>query len=270
MLATTTTVTRPHRRVPAGCGGFGFSDGDDPVTPAPVPTSRRPPTRPASAHVVTSPSVLGSAHGDRPTEAGTGDENRTVRLQRVTVPPSRPRRAGATGHTRNNPTAPRGPGAPGRPPATASFWSDGDRYLRRLARDNQTIYNEYDPPDSYAGTWRYCGSYRRAERPSCRRRPDVAPFHTRTRQSQQPDGTVYVIRGDRLRETRHRQRGRAGRTRHLSPTSLSQGSSATTGPSTRRSRTAATRSRHQNCSVSGLGTRRRAATVARQAQSTPG
>ncbi len=98
----------------------------------------------------------------------------------------------------------RGPAAPvllGRPPATASFWSDGDTYLRRLVRDNQTIYNEYDPPDSYAGTWRYWVHAAALNgRPAADVTRTVAPFHTRTLQPQQSDGTTYVIRGDRLRE----------------------------------------------------------------------
>jgi hypothetical protein len=98
----------------------------------------------------------------------------------------------------------RGHAAPvllGRPPATASFWSDGDTYLRRLVRDNRTIHNEYDPPDSYAGTWRYWVHTAALNgRPAADVTRTVAPFHTRTLQSQQSDGTVYVIRGDRLRE----------------------------------------------------------------------
>lgn len=196
--------------VTAGCGGFGFGDNDDsptPVTPAQVPTDSVT-AYPAGVGStgVTSPSLLGSAHGDRLN--GTGymvTMNRTVRYANGSLRSHlRVHVALDANRTYLANISVRGHAAPvllGRPPATASFWSDGDTYLRRLVRDNQTIYNEYDPPDSYAGTWRYWVHTAALNgRPAADVTRTVAPFHTRTRQSQQPDGTVYVIRGDRLRE----------------------------------------------------------------------
>ena len=196
--------------VTAGCGGFGFSGGDDPsasVTPAPVPTSSAT-TYPAGVGStgVTSPSLFGSAHGDRLNGTGyTLTMNRTVRYANGSLRSHlRVHVALDANRTYLTNISVRGHAAPvllGRPPATASFWSDGDTYLRRLVRDNQTIYNEYDPPDSYAGTWRYwVHSAALNGRPAADVTRTVAPFHTRTTRSQQSDGTAYVIRGDRLRE----------------------------------------------------------------------
>lgn len=194
--------------VTAGCGGFGFS-GDDSsatVTPAPVPTSSAT-TYPAGVGPtgVTSPTLLGSAHGDRLNGTGyTLTMNRTVRYANGSLRSHlRVHVALDANRTHLANISVRGHAAPvllGRPPATASFWSDGDTYLRRLVRDNRTIHNEYDPPDSYAGTWRYWVHTAALNgRPAADVTRTVAPFHTRTLQSQQSDGTVYVIRGDRLR-----------------------------------------------------------------------
>ncbi|KAA9399089.1 hypothetical protein Har1130_12850 [Haloarcula sp. CBA1130] len=194
----------------AGCGGFGFSDADDsstPVTPAPVPTgSVTPYPVGVGSTGVTSPSLLGSAHGDRLNGTGyTLTMNRTVRYANGSLRSHlRVRVALDANRTHLANISVRGHAAPvllGRPPATASFWSDGDTYLRRLVRDNQTVYNEYDPPDSYAGTWRYwVHSAALNGRPAADVTRTVAPFNTRTLQSQQSNGTVYVIRGDRLRD----------------------------------------------------------------------
>ncbi|EMA28924.1 DUF7537 family lipoprotein [Haloarcula japonica] len=196
--------------VTAGCGGFGFSGGDESsasVTPAPVPTDAAT-TYPAGVGPtgVTSPSLLGSAHGDRLNGTGyTLTMNRTVRYANGSLRSHlRIQVALDANRTYLTDISVRGHAAPvllGRPPATASFWSDGDTYLRRLVRDNQTVYNEYDPPDSYAGTWRYWVHAAALNgRPAVDVTRTVAPFHTRTLQSQQSDGTVYVVRGDRLRE----------------------------------------------------------------------
>ncbi|MHC3379757.1 hypothetical protein [Haloarcula sp. H-GB5] len=196
--------------VTAGCGGFGFSGGDGsptPVTPAPVPTDSGT-TYPAGVGStgVTSPSLLGSAHGGRLNGTGyTLTMNRTVRYANGSLRSHlRVHVALDANRTHLANISVRGHAAPvllGRPPATASFWSNGDTYLRRLVRDNQTVHNEYDPPDSYAGTWRYWVHAAALNgRPAADVTRTVAPFHTRTLQPQQSDGTVYVIRGDRLRE----------------------------------------------------------------------
>jgi hypothetical protein len=195
--------------VTAGCGGFGLTGGDESsatVTPAPVPTSSTT-TYPAGVGPtgVTSPSLLGSVHGDHLNGTGyTLVTNRTVRYANGSLRSQlRIRVAVDANRTHLATVSVRGPGAPvllGRPPATASFWSNGDTYLRRLTRDNRTVYNEYDPPDSYAGTWRYW-VYTAAlnGRPAADVARTVEPFHTRTAGARRADGTAYVIRGDRLR-----------------------------------------------------------------------
>lgn len=51
-----------------------------------------------------------------------------------------------------------GPHAPlflGVPPARATFWSDGETYVRRFSRADETTYNQFVPPDNHVGTWRY-------------------------------------------------------------------------------------------------------------------
>ncbi|MDS0221811.1 hypothetical protein NDI54_10680 [Haloarcula sp. S1AR25-5A] len=193
----------------AGCGGFGFGSVDGPstpVTPAPVPTSTESTYPPGVGSTgVTNPSRLGSVHGDHLNETGyTLVTNRTVRYPNGSLR-SQLRISVAVDANRTYLAniSIRGPEAPvllGRPPATASFWSDGDTYLRRLTRDNRTIYNEYDPPDSYAGTWRYW-VYTAAltGRPAADVTRTISPFQTRTAEVRRADGTAYVVRGDQLR-----------------------------------------------------------------------
>lgn len=51
-----------------------------------------------------------------------------------------------------------GPNAPvflGRPPANGTYWSNGSVYVRKLTRDDETTYNEFEGPNSGAGTWQY-------------------------------------------------------------------------------------------------------------------
>ena len=43
----------------------------------------------------------------------------------------------------------------GTPPARAAFWSEGQTYLRRFSRGNETTYNQFEPPDGHVGSWRY-------------------------------------------------------------------------------------------------------------------
>jgi hypothetical protein len=55
-------------------------------------------------------------------------------------------------------TATAGPDGPlflGSPPAAAEYWSNGTVYVRALTRDGRTTYNQFSPPDSFVGTWRY-------------------------------------------------------------------------------------------------------------------
>lgn len=143
----------------AGCAGFGLGDGGEEVTPAPVPETASLPPGIGSDGVVR-PALLGRAH--EATLEGTGYTLIATRTQtypngslrsrlsvRIELAPNRSHRVDLSV---------RGPGGPviiGRPPADATFWSDGDRYLRRLERDNRTVYNEYQRPDGYTGTWTF-------------------------------------------------------------------------------------------------------------------
>jgi len=195
--------------VTAGCSGFAFGGGDRPVstvTPAPVPSDD------AGAYPVglgpdgvTSPSLLGAAHADALNGTSyTLRMTRTVRYANGTLRSDlRIEVALDADRTHFANVSVRGHAAPvllGRPPASASFWSDGDVYLRRLTRDNRTIYNEYEPPDSYAGTWRYWVHTAALNgRPSADVTQTVAPFQTRTDRAATGDGTEYVVSGDRLR-----------------------------------------------------------------------
>lgn len=196
--------------VTAGCSGFGLSGGADTpqsVTPAPVPTDSDT-AYPVGLgpQGVTSPSLLGSTHGEHLDGTGyTLTMARTVRYANGSLRSHlRVQVALDANRTHLANISVRGHAAPvllGRPPARASFWSDGDTYLRRLVRDNQTIYNEYDPPDSYAGTWRYwVHTVALNGRPAADVTQTVTPFHTRTVPATQSDGVAYVVTGDRIRE----------------------------------------------------------------------
>ncbi|WP_336337558.1 hypothetical protein [Haloarcula brevis] len=208
--------------VTAGCGGFGLGgDGSSSsaVTPAPVPTGSASTYPPGIGPTgVTSPSLLGAAHAARLNGTGyTLTTARTVRYANGSLRSSlRVRVALDSNRTHLATISVRGDAAPvllGRPPATASFWSDGDTYLRRLSRDNRTVYNEYDPPDSYAGTWQYWVHTAALNgRPAADVARTVAPFHTRTSRSQQSGETIYVVRGDRLRENTTAWAGRENAT----------------------------------------------------------
>ncbi len=51
-----------------------------------------------------------------------------------------------------------GPGAPvllGSPPSQATYWSDGDVYLRATSDGEETTYNSFRPPDGHASTRDY-------------------------------------------------------------------------------------------------------------------
>lgn len=195
--------------VTAGCSGFAFGGGDGPVstvTPAPVPADDAG-TYPVGLGPggVTSPSLLGAAHAAALNGTSyTLKMTRTVRYANGTLRSDlRIEVALDADRTHLANVSVRGHAAPvllGRPPASASFWSDGDVYLRRLTRDNRTIYNEYEPPDNYAGTWRYWVHTAALNgRPEADVTQTVAPFQTRTTRTESDDGTVYVVSGDRLR-----------------------------------------------------------------------
>jgi len=154
---------------------------------------------------VTSVQLLGRAHGTALNGTGyTVVSNRTVAYPNGTVRSQiHTRVALESDGTYLTDIAVRGPHAPvllGRPPATATFWSDGDRKLRRLERDGQTIYNEYTPPDSYAGTWRYwVRSVALDGTPARDVTETFGSFRTLTVTEQTGAETAYLLRGRGLR-----------------------------------------------------------------------
>lgn len=193
----------------AGCVGFGgdlTGRSTDPVTPAPVPENATAYPPGIGPEGVLDPEALGDAHGDA--LDGTGyvlTASRTARYPNGTLYSRfRVRVELAPNRTHRVRIATRGHGAPvllGRPPASATFWSDGDRFLRRLERDDRTVYNEYAPPDSYAGTWRYwVHDVALDGRPAADVTRTVGAFRTRT-DGRTTDGSV-VVRGSALRDDR--------------------------------------------------------------------
>jgi hypothetical protein len=158
----------PALLVLAGCGGMGPGPGGgaDPtsspgVTAAPVPGGEgRGPAGVVDGRV-RDPRALATAHAralegrsftlvsEREARYTNGTLRGRLRL-RATLAADRGYRADVV-------TA--GPAAPvflGRPPATATFWSNGDGlYLRKLTRRNTTVFNRFTPRQGGAGGWRY-------------------------------------------------------------------------------------------------------------------
>lgn len=157
------TVAVAALLVVAGCSAAPSLPGtDDPtatVTPVDVPADYDYAPGVTDAGV-TDPATLAEAH-----ESVIADSsyrlraNRTVRYANGTL---REQLlvdvALAADGTYLATTATRGPAAPvflGRPPANGSYWSNGSVYVRKLTRDGETTYTEFEPPSSGAGTWRY-------------------------------------------------------------------------------------------------------------------
>lgn len=155
----------------AGCGGSGpFVDGPsdgsgDPgatptVSPAPLPdaTAEFPPG--VSRRGVVVPDRLARAH-----ETTIANTSYTVRSNRTVAYANGSVRSSlvvevalARNRTFLATAATAGPGAPvflGVPPARATFWSNGSVYVRRFTAGGETTYNQYDPGQQFAGTWRY-------------------------------------------------------------------------------------------------------------------
>ncbi|MEF8841045.1 MAG: hypothetical protein V5A62_05405 [Haloarculaceae archaeon] len=155
----------------AGCGGSGpFVDGPsdgsgDPgttptVSPAPLPetTAEFPPG--VSRRGVVAPERLAQGH-----ETTIANTSYTVRSNRTVVYANGSIRsllvvevALARNRTFLATAATAGPKAPvflGVPPARATFWSNGSVYVRRFTAGGETTYNQYDPGQQFAGTWRY-------------------------------------------------------------------------------------------------------------------
>lgn len=150
----------------AGCSALAPgpepSRPSTPVTPAPVPTDDRTDGELApgvTTEGVVSSRTLAEAHVARLDDRSYGlVMNRTTRYPNGTLR-ERLRLNLSLGADRSYlvDTSTAGPAAPvflGRPPASASFWSNGSTYTRRLTRGNTTTYTQFQPTDG-AGTWQY-------------------------------------------------------------------------------------------------------------------
>lgn len=151
--------------VTAGCNGLvpGGGPADTPtVTPAPVPEAS-PTDDPERLGVseLTDGRELARAHAENLRNASfTVVANRTATYWNGSLH-SRLRirlQAASDGQTYRASVAVAGPGGPvflGRPPAAATFWSDGETYVRRFDTGNRTVYNRFSPSFGYAGTRAY-------------------------------------------------------------------------------------------------------------------
>lgn len=147
----------------AGCSAAPALDDTDSATPTVTPVDVPADYAYApgvTTDGVTDPATLAAAH-ERAID-GTSfrlTANRTVRYANGTLREQlRVDVALTEDRTYRASAATRGPAAPvflGRPPANGTYWSDGSVYVRKLTRDGETTYNEFDVPGSGAGTWRY-------------------------------------------------------------------------------------------------------------------
>lgn len=113
-----------------------------------------------SATGVVDASALGAAHTDALEDVGyTLSTTRTVHDMEQRLRSSLSLEV-ALDSTRTYLTtvATAGPDAPvllGSPPSQATYWSDGEVYLRAFSTDGETTYNSFRPPDGHASTWQY-------------------------------------------------------------------------------------------------------------------
>lgn len=148
----------------AGCGGsplVGEEGGGTPVA-TPVPRDQvtsQPPPGILSLQVV-NPGALGRAHARAiENESYVLTSNRTVVYENgtlrsrlaFTVAIDADRRFLARAST----DGPEAPVFVGTPPVEAVYWSNGTTYVRRLSHDGRTTYTQFDPPDTWVGTWSY-------------------------------------------------------------------------------------------------------------------
>jgi len=133
-----------------------------PTTPAPVPTDDRADGELApgvTAEGVVASRTLAEAHVARLADRSFAlSVNRTTRYPNGTLRERlRLNLSLAADRSYLVHTSTAGPQAPvflGRPPASASFWSNGSTYTRRLTRENTTTYSQFQPTAG-AGTWQY-------------------------------------------------------------------------------------------------------------------
>ena len=145
----------------AGCSGFAGS-GDPTETVTPVPELPDEPVYPpgVTGSGVMDPGAVASAHADEVADVSyTLLSARTVRAENGTLLSHFTVQVELDDdHSYRARARTEGPAAPkflGRPPATAVFWSDGETYLRTLAREGTTTYDELDPGSQVVPTWRY-------------------------------------------------------------------------------------------------------------------
>lgn len=145
----------------AGCNGFaGEPTRTEALTPVgDIRTGESYPPGVDESGVV-NPDTLASSH----TAIGEDQSyvllsNRTVRYENGTLRSQLRVRielaANRTFHVTVSTAGNAGPEFLGRPPANAEYWSDGEVYLRYLQRDNESVYNTFQPPDRFVGTWEY-------------------------------------------------------------------------------------------------------------------
>lgn len=145
----------------AGCNGFA---GDPTATErlTPVDDIRTgesyPPGVDESGAV--GPDALASSHTAIAEEQSyVLLSNRTVRYENGTLRSQLQVRvelaSNRTFHVTTSTAGHAGPEFLGRPPATAEYWADGEVYLRYLQRDNESVYNTFQPPDRFVGTWEF-------------------------------------------------------------------------------------------------------------------
>ncbi len=163
LLAFATTLVLA---LTAGCAGLGAgpapapADADESLTPAPVPEPDDRPFAPGlGPDGVRDAELLGRVHAGALERTGyTLVANRTARYEngsvhsrlRIRIAVTAGRAYLATVRTRGAGGAVRG-----RLPADATYWSDGDRYLRRIDHGEWLEYGAFEPIDGYAGTWAY-------------------------------------------------------------------------------------------------------------------
>lgn len=154
----------------AGCAGIGADtagQGDGPsetVTPVPVPEDD--PEVAGSTGIdgggVTDPGALARAHDERLSDRSYRlVSNQTIRYgngsvrsqYRMDLRLAEDRTYFVTVRT----DGPEGPLLLGETPASASFWSDGETYVRAFG-GSEPVYNEFEPSPSGVGTWEFWAS----------------------------------------------------------------------------------------------------------------
>lgn len=109
---------------------------------------------------VVSPEALANTHSDLVSDRSyVLVSNRTVRYENGTLR-SRLRvridlAENKTFYVRTSTAGHAGPVFLGHPPATGEYWSDGEVYVRYLQRDNESVYNTFQPPDQFTATWEF-------------------------------------------------------------------------------------------------------------------